>query len=401
MNKFINILVAPDKMKGTLTAKQICKTFEDVAGNNDFYNSKREKLKFNITSIPLADGGDGSLEVLRDILNLKTVELTVNDPLMRPIKSSYAVDEQNNAFIEIAAAAGLVLLSKEEQNCMHTTSYGFGQLIKHAISNGVKRVYLFLGGSATCDAGIGMATALGYKFLDIKGKILQPFGGQMQYVHSIQTPQHLDKINQTEFITLCDVKNPILGPNGAAPVFAPQKSASLKDVKVLEVGLKNIVNLIETNRKNFVFTQAVENPYKNLGTLIGGGAAGGMGLGSYAFLGAKLSSGTKEIMRLTKFSEKIRNQNCIITAEGQIDTSTLYGKVPYGVCKSAFKNSIPCYLLGGEIKLTEEELTNLETTHFYSMSECVGKEKAMSQPVESIKKVSKSILEDIAKNIIV
>ncbi|NBC58085.1 MAG: glycerate kinase [Bacteroidetes bacterium] len=395
MSKLINILVAPDKMKGTLSAKQICEIIEDVASQNKFVDSQVEKVKFNCTSLPLADGGDGSLDVIGSILGLQKVNLNVKGPLLEPIKSYFAIDSKGNAYIEMAAAAGLVQVSPHKRNCMHTTSYGFGELINHAISNGIKKVHLFLGGSATCDAGMGMATALGFNFLDKNGMKLQPFGKQMQYVHKIEVPQHLEKIKATEFVTLCDVNSPVLGPNGAAPVFAPQKGASPEDVTVLEKGLKKMLSIMKPNNKIFKIIEPSTDEQKSIETLIGGGAGGGMGLGTHCFLGARLTKGTEEIMRLTKFQQIIKNQDVVITAEGKIDTSTLQGKVPYGVCKSAKQNNIPCYVLGGSVKLSDAEKAKLGATYYYSLSQRFGMEKAILEPIGALRKVSEQMLEDI------
>ncbi|WP_299521157.1 glycerate kinase [Winogradskyella sp.] len=398
MTKSINILIAPDKMKGTLSAKQICDIIEYVASENNYVDSNGDAIRFNCTSLPLADGGDGSLDVLWDILELEKISLVVKGSLMKPISSYYAVDKKKNAYIEMAAAAGLVQVPPEKRNCMYTTSYGFGELINHAISHGIKKVYLFLGGSATCDAGVGMATALGYKFLDKEGKQIRPFGGQLYKVAKIESPLNLEKLKQTKFITLYDVNNPILGPQGAAPVFAPQKGANIQEVRILENSLTNIVELLITNNDSFEDIRPTKDDFQNLEQMKAGGAAGGMGLGTYAFLGAQLNPGTAEIMRLTKFSEKIKNQNVVITAEGQIDASTLNGKVPYGVCKEAQKLKVPCYILGGSIKLTEPEKKNLGATSYYSLSERVGKENAISKPEEALAKVAQLVLNDITKN---
>ncbi|WP_299365262.1 glycerate kinase [Winogradskyella sp.] len=396
MSKPINILIAPDKMKGTLSAKEICEIIESVALENNYVDSIGDSVKFNCTSLPLADGGDGSLSVLKNVLQLQKVNLKVKGPLLEPIRSHYAVDNKGNAYVEMAAAAGLVQVSPEKRNCMHTTSYGFGELINHAISSGIKKVYLFLGGSATCDAGIGMATALGYKFLDKEGKQIQPFGGQLNRVTKIELPQNLEVIKQTSFITLYDVNNTILGSQGAAPAFAPQKGANIQEVRILENGLTNIVELLKTNNDSFENIRPAKDDFQNLEQIRGGGAAGGMGLGTYAFLGAQLSPGTEEIMRLTKFSERIKNQNIIITAEGQIDKSTLNGKVPFGVALEAKNRGIPCYVIGGSVKLMEMQKDQLDVIKWYSLSDSVGKVKSLSNPKGALSKVAKIMLEDIA-----
>jgi len=399
MSKFINILIAPDKMKGTLSAKEICEIIKTEAQINEFTDANGNPIKFNCSSLPLADGGDGSLEVLKDILQLQRIPIKVKGPLFEPLESHYSIDRKGNAYIEMANAAGLVQVPAEKRNCMHTTSYGFGQLIGHAISNGIKKVFLFLGGSATCDAGIGMATALGYKFLDKDSKQLQPTGGQLHKVTKIEIPDNLDEIRQTEFVTLHDVNNTILGPQGAAPAFAPQKGANPQEIELLEKGLKTIVNVLNEKRDVIKSLRNSNEEYANLERLKGGGAAGGMGVGTYAFLSALLKPGTEEIMRLTAFSERINNQNCIITAEGQVDTTTLNGKVPFGVCKEANKYNVPCFVLTGLNRLSTDEEKEFNAAGFYSLTETYGLENSIAQPKKTLKSMAKVMLNDISKSL--
>jgi glycerate kinase len=396
LKKIINILIAPDKMKGTLTAFEICEIFESVAEDNAFQNARGEEIAFHCASQPLADGGDGSLEVLWDTLKLKKVLVNVHGPLMKPLPSHYAVDENANAFIEMAAAAGLVQVPEDKRNCMYTTSFGFGELIKHAVLNGAKTIYLFLGGSATCDAGMGMASALGYQFLDKNGKTVRPFGGEMKNVTQIKDSNFSDLIENTTFITLCDVDNPILGPNGAAPVFAPQKGANNEEVAILEDGIANIVDLLKSKKALYSKMQPEKQELNYLDKLPGGGAAGGMGLATHFYLGAQLISGTEQIMRLTQFADCLQQQDAVITAEGQIDASTLHGKVPYGVCKASKKQQIPCYVLGGAVKLTDTQKHDLGAKTYYSLSKLVGQKEALTNAKASLKKAAKTILKDIA-----
>ncbi len=364
----MKILVAPDKFKGSLSAVAVC---DAIASGINKYDPTIEVVKH-----PLADGGDGSLDILEQHLDLKTITLTVHDPLFRPIKASYK-KTMDTAYIEMAAASGLVLLKDHERNCMHTTTYGTGELILNAIQRGVTTIYLLIGGSATCDAGIGMASALGYTFLDKNEKHLQPIGKNLEKITSIQLPENKDIPNTVKFITLCDVDNPLYGSRGAAHVFAAQKGANSKEIEILDKGLTHFSTLI------------AKQLHKNIANLPGAGAAGGIGGGSIAFLNSTLQSGIKTMLEITQFSKAIKNTDLIFTGEGKIDQQTLHGKVVFGVSQFAKTKKIPVYAISGASDLSILETKSLNITDLRTvLSTCPNEKEAFTK--------AKQIVEELA-----
>ncbi|MEW7291392.1 glycerate kinase [Aquimarina sp. 2304DJ70-9] len=334
----MKILIAPDKFKGSLSATAVC---DAIATGINKYDPTIEVVKH-----PLADGGDGSLDILEQHLDLKTIAVTVNDPLFRPIKAHYK-KTNNIAYIEMATASGLALLKKKERNCMHTTTYGTGELILNAIQRGATTIYLSIGGSATCDLGIGMANALGYTFFDKNEKQVRPIGKNLRKIVSIQRPENKDLLNSVKFITLCDVDNPLYGPQGAAQVFAAQKGANPKEIEILDKGLSHFSTLIS------------QQLHKNIAKQPGAGAAGGIGGGSIAFLNSTLQSGIKTMLEITKFSKALEQVDLIFTGEGKIDQQTLHGKVVFGVSQFAKTKNIPVYAISGASDLSVPETKSL------------------------------------------
>lgn len=330
----MNIIVAIDKFKGSLSAKRAAKVIKAVL-NKDH----------KVVLCPLADGGEGSLQVIDEYEKgiWQTIELY--DPLFRKIKASYFLSG-TRAYIEMAAASGLGLLSSKERNPLKTSTFGTGELIKDAINNGAKDIYMFIGGSATNDAGIGMAAALGYIFLDEKNKELLPIGQNLIKIRNITKPAGslLENIN---FTVLVDVNNPFYGKNGASQVYAEQKGASKNDIKELENGFIHFAGLVNTIFK------------KDISQIPGAGAAGGLGAGALLFLNASMQSGINAIMHIAQLKEKLATADLIITGEGKIDKQTLSGKLIKGVCNLAKENNIPVYAVCGVSELSKEEQESL------------------------------------------
>ncbi|GAA4274946.1 glycerate kinase [Aquimarina gracilis] len=370
----MKILVAPDKFKGSLSSKELC---EAIA-----IGIKKYDDNINVITHPLADGGDGSLEVLEQHLNLETITLKVNDPLFRPINASYK-KTKDSAYIEMATASGLVLLAPNEQNCMFTTTYGTGELILDAIKRGVTKVYLSIGGSATCDAGIGIAAALGFSFKDQNNEILKPIGKNLEKIAFISPPNDTTLINRVKFNTLCDVNNPLFGKQGAAYVFAAQKGANRKEIKILDRGLKHFSELVK------------QQLHKEIALTPGAGAAGGLGGGSVAFLNATLQSGTDMMFRVTKFPEALKNTDLIFTGEGKIDQQTLNGKVIYGVSKLAKTKNIPVYVISGASDLSKSELEHLGIEQLRTVvSASTSEEEAFSNTKNIVAKLAYEMTRD-------
>jgi glycerate kinase len=326
----MRILLAPDKFKGSLTALEVCQAL------------KRGLLeanpRFEIDSFPLADGGEGTAEILTYHSKGQLIEAKVKDPLFRPIKAQFGLSQDcKTAFIEMAKASGLVLLAENERNPLKTSTLGTGELIREAIKLGAKTIILGIGGSATNDLGIGMATALGYEFRAKDGEKLLPIGHNLLKISTIHTENVLPEVEKTHFIVATDVKNPLYGTNGAAYVYARQKGADDEMVAYLDSGLQNMSQVIE-NQLNI-----------NVADVVGGGAAGGLGAGAVAFLKAEMKEGIEIVMNQTQFESKITDYQLIITGEGRIDNQTLAGKVIAGVCQKAKKYQIPVVGICGSL----------------------------------------------------
>lgn len=361
----MTILLAPDKFKGSLSAKGVCDALESGLRQN---YPDAEIIKF-----PLADGGEGSLAVIANHLDGKWITTKVNDPLFREIEAKYFLSG-DAAYIEMAEASGFDLLTKEERNCLYTTTLGTGKLIKNALNRGAKEVYLFIGGSATCDGGMGVAEALGYQFLDNNGKGLKPFGENMLAIKKIIPPE--EKIKAT-FTTLCDVNNPFYGTNGAAHVFGPQKGADEKAVQQLDAGLKNLAEIVERDLG------------KSIAEISGAGAAGGLGGGSVAFLNTSLQSGLQTIMQLVNFEKVASTADVILTGEGKIDGQTLQGKVVQGVVALAKAKKIPVHAVCGITDLSPEAIQELGLHSCHQVMEVAkSEEEAFSQTAKILEKIA-------------
>lgn len=352
----MKILIAPDKFKGSLTASEVCDAVE--------VGILKQIPDVEITKIPLADGGDGSLEILEQTLKFERIYKTVNDPLFRPIKAFYGRKEKT-AYIEMTSASGLQLLKDSERNPRKTTSFGTGELIKDALDNGANEIYLFVGGSATNDAGIGIASALGYKFCDKQNNILKPIGENLAKITTIANDNAFN-LGNAKITVLSDVSNPLHGKNGAAYVYSPQKGADEKSIIELDKGLIN-------------FAEVVKNIFgKDISQISGGGAAGGVGAGAVVFLNAGLKSGIETILDLLNINRLLLESDLIITGEGLIDRQTLAGKVVHGIMNRCKKAGKPLSIVCGDISLSNEDLEKLYFHSIYSIkNNSISKETAI------------------------
>lgn len=336
------IIIAPDKFKGSLTGLQFCDAIER--------GIRKHVPDVEMEKLPLADGGDGTVEVLKYYLDGEVISLNVSDPLGRAVKASYLFSEvKKTAFIEMAEASGIRLLNDKEANPLKTSTYGTGELIKDALEKGVEHIILGIGGSATNDAGMGMARALGYRFFDKDNKELLGIGKDLQKIENIDVSGVQPKIKEVNFELACDVDNPLYGPNGAAYVYSPQKGASSKMVMELDNGL-------------IVFNEVVKSQFQlDLQNIEGAGAAGGLGAGCILFLGAHLNSGIELIKKEAGFDQKIKNADWIITGEGKLDSQTFSGKVIRGVLDSleGQKLALFCAL----VDLSEEEKKDMQVDY--------------------------------------
>ncbi|MEG1794232.1 MAG: glycerate kinase [Rikenellaceae bacterium] len=326
----MKILVATDKFKGSLTASQVCDSVKGALFDVD--------PQFEIHNIPLADGGEGSLEALSQSGD-RVVECIVSDPLMRKVKSSYIVRQNGIAVIEMASSVGLARLLESEYNPEKTSSYGFGEMIVHAYhTQGVRKFILTIGGSATSDCGIGMLSAMGLTFQDANGVDLPPIGGSLCEISKISYSKAFGLIRQCNFTVATDVDNPLLGKNGAAHFYAPQKGADSSMVERLEQGGVSFVNLINKDR------------CEDVGSILGGGAAGGVGMALRIFLSAKMLSGADFIIEYRDVEKFIEWCDVVITGEGKVDRQTLNGKLVWRIISLAKKHNKRCVVICGALQ---------------------------------------------------
>ncbi|MDG1872047.1 MAG: glycerate kinase [Flavobacterium sp.] len=375
----MKVIIAPDKFKGSLSAMEVCKAINRGLKNWD--------PAIETILHPLADGGEGTLAILQNYFELAKIEVVVKNPLFKDITASYLVSK-DTAFIEMSHASGLQLLQIEERDCMHTTTIGTGQLIADAIKKGYKKIVLFIGGSATNDGGIGMAAALGYDFFDSKGAVLSPVGASLIAIDSIDSSNRKLELNDIEFTVVCDVKNPLYGPNGAAYIYGAQKGASAESIALLDMGLQNFSKQVEIHLKI------------DVATILGGGAAGGLGAGAVCFLNAKIKSGIDFIMDQTNFDVAITGKDTlIITGEGSLDKQTVEGKVIKGISDRAHKNKIPFVIIAGIIKDQELIKEKLQPHSMHAiMDVAVSTTDAMSNAAKHIEFIAYQLIKDYFKN---
>lgn len=313
------IIIAIDSFKGCLRSKE--------AGDAAATGVKKIFPECKTIVFPIADGGEGLLDVLIASTNGKRMNLQVHDPLMHLRTAHYGISSDGKtAFIEMASSSGLPLVPKDKRNPMKTTTFGTGELIRDALEQGCRDFIIGLGGSATNDAGLGMLQALGFRFLDQSGNVLGHAqsqdalcGASMPEVAAIDFSQIHPALKDSHFTAACDVQNPFIGPDGAAFVFAPQKGADEFMVRKLDEGMQHLAKIIR------------QHTAKDISSYPGAGAAGGMGGSLLAFLNAELKPGIQLLLDTLHFSKEIKNADFIITGEGKSDRQTAMGKVPYGI----------------------------------------------------------------------
>lgn len=344
----MRILVAPDKFRGSLEAYEVCLAIEE--GIHLAYPDA------HVVSVPLADGGEGTTKILTEQSQGKYLSVNVRDPLGRLVEASYGISgDGKTAYIEMASASGLSLLSADEYNPLWTSTFGTGELINAALESGVEKIILGIGGSATTEGGIGMAAALGYRFLDENDKVLDPVGNNLSKINRIDHAYVSDRIRSVSIIVACDVTNPLFGPNGAAFIYGPQKGADTKMVEELDFGLRNLAEVAD---KTFGI---------NISDYPGAGAAGGLGAGCMWFLNATLKEGVGIIMEQIQIAEQIGQSDLVITGEGKVDEQTLSGKVVKGLADLCQKNNVPLAVVCGTLMITAEEIRSAGITYAVSV----------------------------------
>lgn len=326
----MKIVIAPDSFKGSLTALEAANAIEE--------GLKRVFPGSEILKVPMADGGEGTVQSLVDATGGRIVKKLVTGPLGEKVEAQFGVlGDGRTAVIEMAAASGLPLVPPEKRNPMLTTTYGTGELIKAALEMGCRRFIIGIGGSATNDGGAGMAQALGAKLLDEEDSDIPFGGGGLLKLERIDISTLDPRIAESEIVVACDVDNPLTGPRGAARVYSPQKGATPEMVEILDRALERFARIVKRDLG------------KDIKDVPGAGAAGGLGAGLMAFLNARLQLGVDIVIEATELEEKVKGADLVITGEGGIDSQTVYGKTPIGVAKVAKKFDIPVIAIAGGI----------------------------------------------------
>jgi glycerate kinase len=331
----MKIVIAPDSFKESLTALEVANAIE-VGFRQVFADAQYIK-------VPMADGGEGTVQSMVDATQGYLVDLEVTGPLGNKVMAQYGIlgategQTSATAVIEMASASGLHLVPRDQRDPRYTTSFGTGELIKDALDRGIKHIILGLGGSATNDAGIGLAQALGIQFQDDKHQEL-PFGGMaLAQLSHIDVSQAHPLLAECRFDVACDVDNPLCGERGASAIFGPQKGATPEMIKQLDSALAHFTDVL------------VQNGFADHRIDPGVGAAGGMGLGAKVFLNATLKPGIDIVMETVGLAEKIKGADLVITGEGRIDGQTVFGKTPMGVLKKANANGVPTIGIAGSL----------------------------------------------------
>jgi glycerate 2-kinase len=318
-----------------------------------------------VVQLPLSDGGDGFARMASRYAGAKLMAVEVNGPLQQLVTAHWAwLPRYRRAYIEMAEAAGLHLIAPALRSPLHTTSFGVGELIKHALQTGAREIYLGIGGSATHDIGIGMAAALGYHFLDKDGRPFLPTGGSLLQLARIARNGVYKGLQGVKFYVACDVTNPLTGPQGAAYAFASQKGASPAQLPLLDEGAGHVAALLQHNLQ------------QQVAHLPGSGAAGGMGAGALAFLNAQLVPGARMVLELAGFAKQLADADLVICGEGKCDQQSLQGKVVGELARQTAEAKLPLALLCGQVHLSCQSLYQAGIWHA----------RALSPPGEALEK---------------
>ncbi len=326
----MRIVVAPDSFKGSLTALEACRAVER--------GLRRVWPDVEVAGVPMADGGEGTTQSLVDATGGRWVNCEVTDPLGRPVWARYGIlSDGGTAVIEMAAASGLPLVPEGRRDPKVTSTRGTGELIAHALDGGCRQLIVGIGGSATNDGGAGMAQALGARLLDAEGQELRPGGAELVRLERIDIAGMHPAVRACRVMVACDVTNPLCGPLGASAVYGPQKGASPSDVDLLDAGLQRFADVVHRDLG------------RDVAAMPGAGAAGGLGAGLVAFLGAELAPGVEIVARAVSLDARIAEADLVITGEGRIDAQTGFGKTVAGVAAAARRHGVPAVALCGSL----------------------------------------------------
>jgi len=374
----VKIVIAPDSFKGCLSAAQVSEAIQAgiCAANPDITCQK----------VPLADGGEGTVDALVHATDGRFVSAVVEGPLGEPVEAQFGIlGDEETAVIEMAAASGLPLIPEEQRDPTRTTTYGTGQLIRAALDAGCRRLVVGIGGSATTDGGTGMAQALGARMLDSQGReITRVSGGKLSEVTAIDASELDPRIDECTMLVACDVDNPLLGPRGAAAVYGPQKGATPAQVEKLEAGLAHFAELLARDLG------------KSVAEVPGAGAAGGLGAGLLAFCDAQLQPGIDIVLDVVKLAKKAAGAELIITGEGRIDSQTAFGKAPIGALRIGQQLGIPVIAIGGSVA---SDASQLNEHGFVALFSCLQQPMSLSEAMhpQTARQMLKTTAEQITR----
>jgi glycerate kinase len=353
----MHILIAPNAFKNSLDAASVAEAIAE--------GLEKSRLRCETTCFPVGDGGDGTAQLITARYHGDKIPVDVHDPMGKKIQAYFGlIDKGKTAVIEMADASGLRLVQTESRDPLHASSFGTGELLSAALDKGVKKILLGIGGSATVDGGCGILQALGARFLGPDGKVLQQLPEGLAGLDAIDLSLLDKRVLEVELVVLCDVDNKLLGENGAAHVFGPQKGATHSAVAKLESGLSRLREVVFRQTKN------------DMDKIKHGGAAGGTAAGLHVLLNATLVNGTDYFLEMTGFDLALQNTDLLITGEGSIDRQTLLGKAPFGVAMRAKKRRVPVIGIAGKIPLHNDP----ELLEYFDVLLPIGNESSRLEP---------------------
>lgn len=356
----MRIIFAPDSFKGTLSSRQVCRILEEAA--------LKHFPGVQTVKVPIADGGEGTVESLLTAAGGEIQECLVQDPLGRDITARYGIIRGEIAVFEMAQASGLPLLKPLERNPLKTSTYGTGQMLKHALDLGLRQLFVGIGGSATNDGGIGAIQALGGRFLDRDGDEVGIGGEALSRIAALDLFQLDPRIQECKVTVICDVNNPLTGPRGATHIYGPQKGAQGETLEQLEAGMENYRQII------------IRELGMDMNQLPGAGAAGGLGAALVAFLGGQLKPGTETVLDLVRFDELLKTADLVVTGEGRIDGQTAFGKVPVGVARRAQGKGVPVVAISGT---ATQEAALVYDHGIQAFTTCIYREMTQEEAMEN------------------
>jgi len=382
MNLKNNYVLAPDSFKGSLTAKEVCEAMEK--------GIRKVCPEANIIHVPMADGGEGTTQALVDATNGKLIKKVVRGPLGNQVEAMYGIlGDGKTAAIEMAAASGIQLVNEHTKNPLVTTTFGTGELIRECLDNGITKIILGIGGSATNDGGAGMAAALGIRLLDKNNQVISVGGGSLDQLDHIDMTQVDSRLANCRIEVASDVTNPLCGPTGASNVFGPQKGATPEMIKILDDNLRHFAEVI----KHDLGIDVAEMP--------GTGAAGGLGAGLLAFTNCILKPGVEIVIEYTNLKDKLSDADYCLTGEGGIDFQTKFGKTPFGVAKTAKQVNQDIAVIGiaGMIGEGIDSLYDVGFDAIFGIAPGASElEKLLKQGAENITRTTENIVRLIKKS---